>query len=149
MLIAPYLDEGYSMKLTTLINSTLVVAFVALTSGIANAESAKNYNYTSETSNREIRTASNSQVLNSSSTNISYLQPFNLVSLAYQGGLRQQGIPSGGRLILERQNRKIAAEDLVKAAVNANKLPTQVLNDQNYLSAVRLHLTSLSRDFSI
>lgn len=143
------------MKLTTLVNSTLVVASIALTSGIANAESAKNYNYTSagitnsETSNREIRTASNSQVLDSGSTNVSYLQPFNLVSLAYQGGLQKQGIPSGGTLILERQNRQIAAEDLVKAAVNANKLPAQFLNDQNYLSAVRLHLTSLSRDFSI
>ncbi|QSJ20213.1 hypothetical protein JYQ62_16795 [Nostoc sp. UHCC 0702] len=143
------------MKLVTWINSTLVVAFVALTSGIAKAESAKNHNYTnagittSQTSNGEIRTARNFQVLDSSSTNVSYLQPFNLVSLAYQGGLKQQGIPSGGTLIVERQNRQIAAEDLVQAAVNANKLPAEVLNDQNYLSAVRLQLTSLSRDFSI
>ncbi|MFN6571893.1 hypothetical protein A6770_26860 [Nostoc minutum NIES-26] len=135
------------MKLTTLINSVFVVASVAFTSGIASAQSATN-NYASATNNGQ-NTHVNSQARDNNSTNISYIQPFNLVSLAYQGGLKQQGIPSGGTLVSEYQNRNITAKDLVKAAVNANKLPAQVLNEQNYLSAVRSQLSSLSRNFTI
>ncbi|MBN3922719.1 MAG: hypothetical protein HWQ37_06100, partial [Nostoc sp. NMS4] len=74
---------------------------------------------------------------------VSYLQPVNLVTFAYQGGLQQHGIPSGEALVLKIQNRNILAKDLVKAAVNADKLPSQVLNDQNYLSAVNLELNVL------
>lgn len=44
---------------------------------------------------------------------------------------------------VKTQNRNIIAKDLVKAAVNADKLPSQVLNDQNYLSAVNLQLNAL------
>jgi hypothetical protein len=141
------------MKLATLINSGVLIASVALTSGIANAQPVTNNNYasagiTTGAKNEPIKFAVNSNTLASNSTATAYLQPFNLVSLAYQGGLEQQGIPSGGTLIFERQNRSIVAEDLVKAAVRANKLPAQILNDQNYLSAVRSQFTSLSRDFS-
>ncbi|MEH2157931.1 hypothetical protein [Nostoc sp.] len=141
------------MKLATLINSGVLIASVALTSGIANAQPATNNNYgnasvTTDAKNKPIKVTVNSNTLLSNSTTTSYLQPFNLVSLAYQGGLEQQGIPSAGTLIFERQNRSILAEDLVKAAVRANKLPPQVLNDQNYLSAVKSEFTSLSRDFS-
>ncbi|HYX13202.1 MAG TPA: hypothetical protein VE944_02320 [Nostoc sp.] len=81
--------------------------------------------------------------LSRNSTSVSYLQPFNLVTFAYQGGLKQHGIPSGETLIFQTQNRNIIAKDLVKAAVNADKLPSQVLNDQNYLSAVNLQLNTL------
>ncbi|MEH2455526.1 hypothetical protein [Nostoc sp.] len=131
------------MKLATLINSVAIIGTFALTSGIANAEPPTDNNYAGQTN-----IAINSNTLHNNSTTTSYLQPFNLVSLAYQSGLKQQGIPSGGTLISERQNRKIVGEDLVRAAVNANKLPPQILNDQNYLSAVRAELTSLYRDFS-
>ena len=133
------------MKLTTLINSVVIISAFALTSGIANAEPPTNNNYADA---GQTNIAINSNALSSNSTTTSYLQPFNLVSLAYQGGLEEQGIPSGGTLIFERQNRNIVAEDLVKAAISANKLPPQILNDQNYLDAVKSQLTSLSRDFS-
>lgn len=130
------------MKITALINSALiVVTTISLTSGIASAQSMTN-------GNQEIKTATQSQILSDNSRNLSYLQPFNLVSLAYQGGLKQQGIPSGGALIAERQNRKVNGESLVKAAVKANKLPEQVLSDRSYINAVSVQLTSLSREFS-
>ena len=141
--IKPYKENP--MKLATLINSVAIIGTFALTSGIANAEPPTDNNYADA---GQTNIAINSNTLNSNSMNPSYLKPFNLVSLAYQGGLKQQGIPSGGTLISERQNRKIVGEDLVKAAVNANKLPPQILNDQNYLSAVRAEFTSLYRDFS-
>ncbi|MBG1260981.1 hypothetical protein [Nostoc commune] len=122
------------MKLVTLINSGLLFAFITLVPGIAGAQTATN-------NSSEI--AINSNNLSSNSTSVSYLQPFNLVTFAYQGGLKQHGIPSGETLIFKTQNRNIIAKDLVKAAVNADKLPSQVLNDQNYLSAVNLQLNAL------
>ncbi|MCC5667170.1 hypothetical protein LC653_25590 [Nostoc sp. CHAB 5784] len=122
------------MKLVTLINSGLLFAFITLVPGIAGAQTA---------SNNSSEIAINSNNLSINSTSVSYLQPFNLVTFAYQGGLKQHGIPSGETLIFKTQNRKIIAKDLVKAAVNADKLPSQLLNDQNYLSAVNLQLNAL------
>ncbi|AUB35862.1 hypothetical protein COO91_01755 [Nostoc flagelliforme CCNUN1] len=122
------------MKLVTLINSGLLLAFITLVPGIAGAQTATN-------NSSEI--AINSNNLSRNSTSVSYLQPFNLVTFAYQGGLKQHGIPSGEALIFQTQNRNIIAKDLVKAAVNADKLPSQALNDQNYLSAVNLQLNVL------
>ncbi|MEH2463948.1 hypothetical protein [Nostoc sp.] len=122
------------MKLITLINSALIFASITFVPGIAGAQ-------TVTIGSSEI--AINSNNLSSNSTSVSYLQPFNLVNFAYQGGLKQHGIPSGEALIFKTQNRNIIAKDLVKAAVNANKLPSQVLNDQNYLSAVNLQLKAL------
>ncbi|MDZ8227699.1 MULTISPECIES: hypothetical protein [unclassified Nostoc] len=122
------------MKLVTLINSGLMIAFITLVPGIAGAQTATH-------NNSEI--AINSNNLSKNSTSVSYLQPFNLVAFAYQGGLKQHGIPSGETLIFKTQNRNIIAKDLVKAAVNADKLPSQVLNDQNYLSAVTSQLNAL------
>ncbi|MEH2317305.1 hypothetical protein [Nostoc sp.] len=122
------------MKLVTLIKSALIFASITLVPGIAGAQIAT-------TNSSEI--AINSNNLSRNSTSMSYLQPFNLVSFAYQGGLKQHGIPSGETLVFETQNKNIMAKDLVKAAVNADKLPSQVLNDQNYLSAVNLQLNAL------
>ncbi|MEH2346960.1 MAG: hypothetical protein V7K55_02970 [Nostoc sp.] len=123
------------MKLTTLINSALIFASITLVPGIAVAQVATN--------NSSETIAINSNSLPSNSTYINYFQPFNLVTFAYQGGLKQHGIPSGETLVFETQNRNIMAKDLVKAAVNADKLPSQLLNDQNYLSAVNLQLNAL------
>ncbi|MBD2561983.1 MULTISPECIES: hypothetical protein [Nostoc] len=122
------------MKLVTLINSALIFAAITLVPGIAGAQTA--------TTNGSALVI-NSNNLSSNSTSINYLQPFNLVTFAYQGGLKQHGIPSGGELVIETLNRNIIAKDLVKAAVNADKLPSQVLNDQNYLSAVNFQLNAL------
>ncbi|MEH2331900.1 hypothetical protein [Nostoc sp.] len=122
------------MKLATLINSALIFASITLVPGIAGAQTAT-------INNSEI--AVNFNNLSTNSTSANYLQPSNLVAFAYQGGLQQHGIPSGEALILKTQNRNIIAKDLVKAAVNADKLPSQVLNDQNYLSAVNSELNAL------
>ncbi|MEH1998458.1 MAG: hypothetical protein V7L00_06830 [Nostoc sp.] len=122
------------MKLVTLINSALIFASITLVPGIAGAQTA--------TSNSN-EIAINSNNLPRNSTTVSYLQPFNLVNFAYQGGLKQHGIPSGEALVFQTQNRNLIAKDLVKAAVNANKLPLQALNDQNYLSAVNSQLNAL------
>lgn len=123
------------MKVATLINSVLIFASITLVPGIAGAQTA--------TSNSNETIAINSNNLASNSTSANNFQPFNLVTFAYQGGLKQHGIPSGETLVSQTQNKKIIAEDLVKAAVNADKLPSEVLNDQNYLSSVNLELNAL------
>jgi hypothetical protein len=123
------------MKLATLINSALILASITLIPGIAGAQTA--------TTNNSETIVFNSNNLSTNSTSANYLQPLNLVTYAYQGGLQQHGIPSGEALVLKTLNRNIAAKDLVQAAVNADKLPSQVLNDQNYLSAVNLELNVL------
>ncbi|MEH2385358.1 MAG: hypothetical protein V7K14_06130 [Nostoc sp.] len=122
------------MKVVTLINSALIFASITLVPGIVSAQ-------TPTSNSRQI--AINSNNLSSHSTSVTYLQPFNLVNFAYQGGLKQHGIPSGETLVFQTQNRNIIAKDLVKAAVNADKLPSQALNDQNYLTAVNFQLNAL------
>ncbi|MEA5604039.1 hypothetical protein [Nostoc sp. UHCC 0252] len=115
------------MKLTNLINSVLLVTSVACLPVIADAQTVNN---------------SNGQI-NTDSSNASYLQPFNIAFLAYQGALREQGIPSAGTLIFEFQVGNLTAKDVVQAAIKANKLPAQVLNDRGYVNAVESQLTSI------
>ncbi|MEH2308354.1 hypothetical protein [Nostoc sp.] len=115
------------MRLTNLINSALVVACIAFLPGIVDAQTVNN-------SGRQINTDSQS---------VSYLQPFNIAFLAYQGAFREQGIPSVGTLLSEFQIGNLTAQDVVQAAIKANKLPTQVLNDRGYVNAVESQLTSM------
>ena len=88
--------------------------------------------------------ASNSQT--SPSTNSYQLTPFNLVSLAYQGGFRQQGIPSAGALVFAYEDGQVGAIRLVRSAIAANQLPPSVLKDRGYLNAVDFQLDQLLND---
>ncbi|BAZ31520.1 hypothetical protein NIES4074_39930 [Cylindrospermum sp. NIES-4074] len=123
------------MKLTTLMKSALIVASIALIPGIASAQTANSDNIT-QAANPDINSA-----------NIRYLPPFNVAFLAYQGYLKEQGIPSAGGLIFEYQTGQLTAKDVVQAAIKANKLPAAVLSDRSYLSAIEAELISFS-DYS-
>lgn len=68
--------------------------------------------------------------------------PFNLVNLAYQGQLQDQGIPSYQDLILAYQAKQISAEDIVRSGVQSKRLPSQLLSDKGYLNAVKTQLDS-------
>lgn len=68
--------------------------------------------------------------------------PVSLVNLAYQGGLRNQGIPSYNDLRTAYQAKQVSAEDIVRSAVKAKILPEQVLSDKGYLNAVEAQLDS-------
>ncbi len=79
----------------------------------------------------------------------SYLQqttPVNLVSLAYRGYFKNQGIPSYGTLIAAYQSGKISAQDLVQVAIEANRVSAEVLSDFGYLNAVEQELRTLQDD---
>jgi hypothetical protein len=64
------------------------------------------------------------------------LKPFNLVFLAYQGYFKKSGIASAGQFTSDLRSGKVTAKSLVQAAVNENKLPSQTLEDEEYLSSV-------------
>lgn len=68
---------------------------------------------------------------------------FNLVTLAYQGFFQEQGIPSAGALLQAYRAGDISAEDLVRSAIEANRLPPEVLDDREYMAAVQSYLNVL------
>jgi hypothetical protein len=69
------------------------------------------------------------------------LTPFNLVSLAYQGEYRMQGIPGFGSFQFATSSNTITAKDLVKAAIDAKQLTPDTQTDRGYLSAVEQQLS--------
>ncbi len=123
------------MKFSILIDSLLVVASITLMPGISTAQTV------ASNSNEVI--VSNFNKFSNDSSSINHLEPFDLVAYAYQGGLLQHGIPSGGTLVFKTLSSNILAKDLVVAAVNAKKLQPQLLDDQNYLNAVSSELIAL------
>ncbi len=89
------------MKITTLINSTLIIATIALIPGIAGAQTASEKN--------------SSQPINTDINTNNQLKPFDLVVLAYRGYLKQEGIPSASALISGYETGSISAKALVNA----------------------------------
>ena len=73
---------------------------------------------------------------------ITKLTPFSLVSLAYQGEYRTQGIPGFGSFQSATSSKIITAKDLVKAAIDANQLSPDTQTDRGYLNAVEQQLSS-------
>lgn len=69
--------------------------------------------------------------------------PFKLVTLAYQGFFQEQGIPSAGGLLQAYRAGDISAEDLVRGAIEANRLSAEVLDDREYMTAVQSYLNVL------
>ena len=70
--------------------------------------------------------------------------PFNLVFLAFQGFFESQGIPSSMSLLSAYRNQQVTAIDLVKIAIDMNRLPQSALTDQGYLNAVNTQLEDLA-----
>jgi hypothetical protein len=69
------------------------------------------------------------------------LTPFGLVSLAYQGEYRMQGIPGFGSFQSATSSKTITAKDLVKAAIDAHQLTSDTQTDRGYLNAVEQQLS--------
>ncbi len=74
------------------------------------------------------------------------VKPFNLVSLAYQGYLREQGIPGYDTFINSVNCGDIKAKDLVKCAINVGRLSPDTINNRSYLSSLEIQLQSISED---
>lgn len=72
--------------------------------------------------------------------------PFNLVFLAFHGFFETEGIPSSMSLVSAYVRGKVTANDLVKIAIAMNRLPSNTLNNQNYINQVDAQLKSLAAD---
>jgi hypothetical protein len=74
---------------------------------------------------------------NDASTKIT---PFELVSRAYQGSFKSQGIPSFGAFLTAASTKTFVAKDLVKAAIDAKQLAPEAQFDLNYISDINSYL---------
>lgn len=88
--------------------------------------------------------ATNSTTLNQTPNFAKDITPFELVSLANQGYFRKQGIPRAMALVSAYQMGRVRAEELVEAAIKANKLSPQFSTDRGYLNAVESLLRMLT-----
>jgi len=74
--------------------------------------------------------------------------PFQLVGLAYNGAFADQGISGFSRLIENYRFDRVNGEDVVQAAVEANRLPATALEDESYINDVTSQLAALESAFS-
>ncbi len=72
--------------------------------------------------------------------------PFQLVNMAYEGALIDQGIPGHLQLEQDYTAGRVRPQDLVMAAVQAGDLPESRLQDEGYINAVRSQMRSLMID---
>jgi hypothetical protein len=89
-------------------------------------------------------TSLNPYVVNPSSTH--QTSPFDLAYLAYRGYLNPEGIPSSGVLIAALVSETVTAQDIMQAAVKANRLSAQTLNDKGYRFALENFLQEFTAD---
>ena len=69
--------------------------------------------------------------------------PVNLVHLARNGYFQEQGIPSHMALKKAIAFERINGEDVVKAAIEANRISPDLLNDSSYVKSVDRQLDFL------
>jgi hypothetical protein len=69
--------------------------------------------------------------------------PVNLVNLARNGYFQEQGIPSHSSLKRKISMGEIKGEKLVQAAIEANKIDAELLNDNSYVKSVGQQLDFL------
>jgi hypothetical protein len=75
--------------------------------------------------------------------------PVTLVSLARQGYLRNQGIPSSQALIQAISAGQITPETLVRAGIQSNLISSDTLNDRRYLNIVEVQFRDIVQDFVV
>jgi hypothetical protein len=72
--------------------------------------------------------------------------PFNLANLALNGYFQEQGIPSHSALRTAIALQQVSAEDIVKAAVEENRVSPEAVNDEDYVKGVKMSLKHLTSD---
>ncbi len=75
--------------------------------------------------------------------NANAANPVNLVNLARNGYFKEQGIPSYIALKKAVAFNRINGEDLVQAAIEANRISAERLNDSSYVRSVDQELDFL------
>jgi len=78
-----------------------------------------------------------------STASINQITPFNLITGAYQGRFKNQGIPSNAIFLTKVRGDQITAKTLVEAAIANRRLEPEAISDKAYLRSV----DSLLEDF--
>lgn len=76
--------------------------------------------------------------------NVRSTAAFDLVSAAYRGQLKSEGIPSYYQLQQAYEAGQVDAQTIVNRAIAAGELSPAAADDEGYLNAVRLHLSDLT-----
>ncbi|MGI0494563.1 hypothetical protein ACN4EG_22490 [Alkalinema pantanalense CENA528] len=79
----------------------------------------------------------------SSSMSNGQLNPADVASLAYQGLLKDQGIPSYAALSNAYSGGSLTAKDVINAAIAAQRISSSALQDSAFVSAVDSQLGHL------
>ncbi|BAY82342.1 hypothetical protein NIES267_18210 [Calothrix parasitica NIES-267] len=74
------------------------------------------------------------------------ITPFNLVSLAYQGKFKTQGVAGYSSLITAILFDEISGKDLVQIGIDTGRLSAQTINDSSYISSVDSQLKKLPKN---
>ena len=74
------------------------------------------------------------------------ITPFNLVSLAYQGEFKNQGVGGYNSLLTAIRFSEISGNDLVKYGIDTGRLSAETINDSDYINSVDSQLQQLSRN---
>jgi hypothetical protein len=72
-------------------------------------------------------------------------KPNQVVNLAYDGELSNQGVPGFATLITEYHDGKVTTQQVMQAAANDHFIPRTDLTNQNFANAVNLQLNNLAR----
>jgi hypothetical protein len=72
------------------------------------------------------------------------ITPFNLVSLAYRGEFKNQGVSGYNSLLTAVRFNEISGKDLVKHGIDTGRLSPDTINDSGYINAVDSQLKKLS-----
>jgi hypothetical protein len=78
----------------------------------------------------------------------SRLSPYDVIFMAYQGQFREQGIRGYGAFVESCYQGQLSAKKIVQAAIQANRLPADAVNDEAYLKAIDANLLSLKSNVS-
>lgn len=90
------------------------------------------------------KTAANSNVTQSQiHKNIT---PFNLVSLAYQGEFKNQGVGGYNSLLTAIVFDEVNGKYLVQIGIDTGRLSAETINDSGYISSVDSQLQKLSKN---
>lgn len=72
--------------------------------------------------------------------------PFNLVSLAYQGKFKNQGVDGYNSLLTAIRFGEISGKDLVNIGIDTGRLSAETINDSGYISSVDSQLQKLPKN---
>lgn len=74
------------------------------------------------------------------------ITPFNLVSLAYQGEFKTQGVGGYNSLITAILFDEVSGKDLVQIGIDTGRLSANTINDSSYISSVNSQLKKLPKN---